>query len=254
MPAGELIGESARIDQSKLHRIRVLFEDDDLLAVAKPPGIAVHGGAGEERATVIDLVRAAYDKEVAVDLVHRLDRGTSGILVLAKSKEAARRLAAEWGRSSKKYLALALGRWAGPSEIATPIDDREGLRRTARTKVNKVRELASIEPASTLLVIELDTGRTHQIRKHLAELGHPILLDDQHGDFPANRAFLRALKTAGARAPRKALMLHAGRVRVLHPRTRKPLEFSAPPPTEWREIVRIAAGPGAEVDALLQVP
>jgi 23S rRNA pseudouridine955/2504/2580 synthase len=245
---------AARADASKLHRIAVLFEDDDLLVVSKPPGIAVHGGAGEARATVIELVRAAYDAPVEVDLVHRLDRGTSGALVLAKSKAAGRLLTMGWSEAKKTYLALALGRYAGPPRIETPIEDREGLSRMARTQVQVRAVLDRVEPRASLLAIELDTGRTHQIRKHLAELGHPVLLDDQHGDFAANRAYLKAMRDAGGHVPRKAMMLHSAKIRVLHPRTQEPIEVRAPVPDDWRELVRLSGPTGGEVDALLQVP
>lgn len=233
-----------------LRSIRVLHEDDHLLAVAKPAGMAVHGGAGEDGPTLIGLLRAAYHAPVALDLAHRLDRPTSGVVLLAKSKAVLRGLQAAWEGARKTYLAIALGTIPGDRVIDDPVADRDGGKRAASTALHVIAHLGAIRPDTTLVSLVLGTGRTHQIRLHLAGIGHPVLLDQQHGDFDANRAWLRALQGAGAARP-KYLMLHALRLNLQHPVLKTRVRLSAEAPPAWAEVLRAS---GAAVDALHEVP
>lgn len=240
-----------RIDAAKLHRIGVLHEDDELLAVAKPAGMAVHTGAGETGANVIDLVRAAYPAPLDVQLVHRLDRGTSGVLLLAKSKEALRKATQAWPQGRKRYLTIARGSYGGPERIDRALKDEDGVLRKAVTLVQVRQALPALDPPCTLLEVELLSGRTHQIRRHLADLGHPLMLDDKYGDFAANKALVRALKAAGVRAPRKGeLLLHASGLEL--PLGDRVLSLTAALPEVWREILAFGAPGERGVDGLAE--
>ncbi len=233
-----------RADQAKLKSIAILFEDEFLLAVAKPPGMAVHGGAGEGR-TVIDLLEEAYPKKRKLHLVHRIDRGTSGVLLVAKSPEVAKTVSVLWDRVSKSYLAIALGT-VRDQTIDRPLIDDEGKQEKARTRIRAIASLDAIEPKTTLLEAGIETGRTHQIRRHLAMVGHAVLMDDKHGDFSANKRWSKAVKDAGGPRP-KHLMLHAHRLTGSHPMTGDSMAIRAETPPFWREIL---ATLGGRVDAL----
>lgn len=233
-----------RADPRRLNRIAIVHEDDALLVVAKPAGFAVHGGAGEQGPTVLELLQSAYDEPVALHLAHRLDRGTSGVLLLAKSSDALRAIQAHWEQAQKTYLAIALGDYRGPTQIDRPLPDERGVRRPASTRVRQGSFLRSLEPKATLLELSIKSGRTHQIRLHLRDVGHPILFDDRHGDFAANKALAQHLRAHQVRPPRKGeLLLHAWRLELPAPLQDAPGTFTAPLPETWRAILAIA---GAE--------
>jgi 23S rRNA pseudouridine955/2504/2580 synthase len=226
-----------------LRRLEVLFEDDELLAVAKPQGMSVHGGAGEKGPTAIDLVREVHP---GAQLAHRLDRGTSGVLLVAKDKAALRAITDRWDQAEKRYLAIALGDYRGPELITRPIKDEDGVLRPASTRV-KNRARLSIDPPASLLEIAIESGRTHQIRRHLTDAGHPVLFDDRHGDFAANKAVLAKLRSMDLRPPKKGdLLLHAWKLEIVHPRTRERLEIVAPLPQVWRAILDATTTPRAD--------
>lgn len=208
--------------------------------------MSVHGGAGEEGPTLIDLLKAAYPEPNALHLANRLDRPTSGIVLLAKSSALAGEVAKGWERAAKTYLAVALGSIAEDQTIELPLEDKYGPAKAAATHVRVRGALKAISPETTLLSIELGTGRTHQIRLHLKAIGHPLLLDDKHGDFKANKAWSRAVRDAGGPKP-KSLMLHATKLALDHPQTGARVHLAAEPPESWGEIVRVA---GCPVDAL----
>lgn len=230
-----------RADPAKLRSIAIIDEDDDVLVVAKPAGIAVHGGAGETGRTVVELLEAAYTPPRPVFLVHRLDKQTSGVLLLAKSKEIARKLGDAWGAATKTYAVVVRGDYQGPARISQPIPDEDGVLRPATTRVEVRERLAALEPVTTLLSAIIETGRTHQIRRHLAKVGHPVMLDDKYGEFASNKAWVRAIKDAGVRAPHKSdLMLHAVELTCPHPRTSQPATWRAPLPAIWGEVLRAA--------------
>ena len=183
---------------------RVLYEDKRLLVINKPSGVAVHGGSGVSHG-VIELLRHARPDLRDLSLVHRIDRETSGCLVLAKRRSALRELHGMFrdGKVEKNYLALVLGDWQlGEQLIDLPllVQHRKGGERhvivsdggkEARTRVRLSRTYGKF----SLLQCSPETGRTHQIRVHLASVGFPILGDDRYGDETANRqAKKRGLK------------------------------------------------------------
>jgi 23S rRNA pseudouridine955/2504/2580 synthase len=239
-----------RIDPTKLRTIKVLYEDDDLLAVSKPPGMSVHGGAGESGPTLVDYVRMAYDTKIDLHLAHRLDRPTSGIVLLAKSPSILKALQATWDEAKKTYLAIVLGEIHEDLSIDLPLEDKEGRMRPAMTRLHPVAVLSAVQPATMLVSCTIETGRTHQIRLHLAGRDHPVMMDDQHGNFAANKAWSRAIHAAGAPKP-KHLMLHALRLSVRHPTKTDRVRLSAEPPATWAEVLRAA---GRAVDVLHEVP
>ncbi len=220
----------------------VLFEDDAVLAVDKPAGLAVHGGSGVAHGA-IERLRAARPQARFLELVHRLDRETSGVLLLAKRRPALVALhgAIREGGMDKRYLAAVAGRFrdekrrvrlalrkytAAEGERRVAVDEREG--QAAETVF---RRLARSEEFS-LLEAELVTGRTHQIRVHLAHLGHPILGDDKYGDFALNRA----LRPRGLRR----MFLHAASIVFVHPVTGQTVTVRSPLPPELESFRRQA--------------
>ena len=186
---------SDRIQQ--LLKESVIYEDKRLLILNKPPGLAVHGGSGLKFG-VIEAIRAQRSKEQQLELVHRLDRDTSGCLMIARRRSALRTLH-ELLRSNgvdKRYLALVAGRWMNDREtVDAPLSKNQlqgGERvvrvdpdgKVAKTKFRVLERFAD----ATLVEAELLTGRTHQLRVHLAHLGTPILGDEKYGDSSANKA------------------------------------------------------------------
>lgn len=240
---------SPRIQSDRLRQITVLFEDDDLLAICKPPGIAVHGGAAEKKKTVLDVLGEAYEGEKReLVLVHRLDRATSGVLLLTKDADMAQQMRSKWHHAEKVYWAVAQGLIEKPKRISQPLADKEGQIRDAATRFVPLALLTGVEPQATLVEAQLETGRTHQIRRHLKYFGHPVLMDDKHGDFPANKQWDRAIRDAGGPRP-KHMMLHARRLAIKHPVSGEPLEFIAPVPEPWAGILT-AAGSSVDLAAL----
>lgn len=214
----------------------VLYEDDAVLALDKPAGLAVHGGSGVSHG-LIERLRAARPTARFLELVHRLDRETSGVLLVAKKRTALVDLHAQLreGRTDKRYLALVRGRWrdavravdlpltkylTGDGERRVRVE-RDG--QTARTIFRRIRSWTT-NPPLALLEAELGTGRTHQIRVHLAHLGFPLAGDDKYGDFAWNRLLLRD--------GLKRMFLHAQRIRFQHPVTREPMTIAAPLPAD----------------------
>jgi len=219
--------------------LRAVFEDEALLVVNKPSGMAVHGGSGISFG-VIESMRAARTGLRFLELVHRLDRDTSGLLMLAKKRSALTRLhaALREGRVQKRYLALVKGTFgAAERNIELPLRkyltqagerrvsvDREG--REARTVFRREQAFR----AFTLLSAELHTGRTHQIRVHLTHLGFPIAGDEKYGDFELNREL--------AKRGLKRMFLHAAELRFLHPSTGVEMSLRAPLPPELDAFIR----------------
>jgi 23S rRNA pseudouridine955/2504/2580 synthase len=202
-------------------RVTVLFENDECLILNKPAGLAVQGGKGVE--VSLDSLLAA-ERSPRPLLVHRLDKDTSGLILTAKSKRAAARFSAlfagEGGRSVvKRYLAVCAGR---PDQAEGRIKTELEVRGKVRYSETGFRELSSGNGFS-LLCLELGTGRIHQIRRHLAAVGCPILGDDKYGDFALNRE-LR--KTRGLRR----LLLHASRLIIGEETLGYALDVTAPLP------------------------
>lgn len=230
-------GAAAGADYSWL-LARILHEDDHLLAVDKAAGFAVHGGSGVA-VGVIEALRQLRPELPYLELVHRLDRDTSGCLLLAKSRPALlalHRMLRE-GRVQKRYLALIKGRWRGGGHTVTAAlarDRRHGIERrvgvTAQGKEAQSRFTPKgIHGVATLVEIELHTGRTHQARVHAAHLGHPIAGDDKYGDY----AFNRSLRPLGLRR----LFLHAAALRFVHPALDSEVLLESPLPPELETVL-----------------
>jgi len=228
--------------------LSVLFEDEALLAVNKPAGLAAHPGTGITGATLVEEARAYL--EVPRDLppgefkpspAHRLDRETSGIVLVAKTRKAMVKLTeifTDGGEVRKSYLTLAKGKMprdAGTIDI--PLSEHE---QTAKSKekrgtnfqaaVTHYKVLSSMKEAS-LLGIRIETGRTHQIRRHLQAAGHPVAGDKRYGDFAFNR-------NARQRWGLSRMFLHAGKLSLPHPITGKALVLEAPLPAELAEVLK----------------
>jgi 23S rRNA pseudouridine955/2504/2580 synthase len=201
-----------------LNRIDVLFENDHCLVLNKPAGLAVQGGKGVG-ISLDSILAEAYSPRPL--LVHRLDKDTSGIILIAKNKEAARYYADLMAekKARKNYLALCGGRPGKDEGIITfDLIIRE-VRKKSQTRYRLVSQAAGF----SLLELEPDTGRMHQIRRHLAMLGNPILGDDKYGDFALNK---RLKKERGL----KKLLLHASRLRISGERGYADMDIQAPLP------------------------
>jgi 23S rRNA pseudouridine955/2504/2580 synthase len=227
----------------------VLFEDEQLLAVNKPAGVAVHGGSGVSFGVIEQLRRARPDARF-LELVHRLDKETSGVLLLAKKRSALNALQAQFREreTDKRYSALVFGAWPARLKL---IDshllrgtDAQGERHVrvveagsagAQRAITTIRIERSLgthaSVRATWLDVGLKTGRTHQIRVHLAAQGHAIVGDAKYGDFARNKALARALVSAGSqRAVRMAL--HARELHFAHPASGQALSLRADVPAE----------------------
>ena len=224
----------------------VLMEDEALIAIDKPAGVAVHGGSGVSFG-VIEQLRRARPASTNLELVHRLDRETSGVLLVAKKRSALKNLQDQFRdrETGKTYLALVLGLWpsnkkvidsplfkytvetgAGEGERRVKVvdkDDPNGMR-----SITLVRVARTVGPY-TLLEVTIKTGRTHQIRVHLASQGHPIAGDDKYGDFDHNKL----LHKMGL----KRMFLHAWQLKFQHPQSHRPVSLQAPLPPELKNFV-----------------
>jgi 23S rRNA pseudouridine955/2504/2580 synthase len=231
----------------------ILFEDDHLLALDKPAGVAVHGGSGVSFG-VIEQLRQARPEARFLELVHRLDKETSGVLMLAKKRSALTALQDQFRRHGsdaplrKTYLALVQGAWPTRLKVIDlPLVKHEvapGGERTvrvaaadapeARRAITLVR-VAEALPGFSLLEVTLKTGRTHQIRVHLAAHGQPIAGDDRYGEFTLNRALARGEAVPGQRFGR--MFLHAASLRFAHPAYVEVVEVRAPLPAECEALL-----------------
>ena len=236
----------------------VVHEDEHLLVIDKPAGVAVHGGSGVSFG-VIEQLRRARPQAKFLELVHRLDRETSGLLLLAKKRSALTRLQDQFRarETGKTYAALVPGAWparhkvidaplhkyldgAGERRVrVTDADDEDGQRSITLVQV------AAAYAGYTLLDVTIKTGRTHQIRVHLAHAGHAIVGDDKYGDFALNKAFARGEAVPGVKFDR--MFLHARRLRFEHPASGETIELEAALPAECRLLLtalpRVAAPP-----------
>lgn len=207
----------------------ILYEDDRLLIINKPSGLAVHGGSGISQG-LIEVLRVMRPEARFLELVHRLDRDTSGCIMVAKKRSMLRYLHEQLriGRVDKRYLALAAGRWPNRRKVVNAPLLKNNLRSGERV-VNvspegkkSVTEFAIIEryEQATLLEARPITGRTHQIRVHALHVGHPLLGDDKYGEQEACRTF----KNRGL----NRLFLHAASLRVQMPEDEQELVVEAP--------------------------
>ena len=216
---------------------RVIYRDDALLVIDKPTGQAVHGGSGISLGVIEQLrleLAQSHPPVKFLELAHRLDKETSGVLVLATKRSALvelhRMLRA--GEVHKRYLALATGPWRDAKRhVKLPLQrylNEEGERRVAvdddGQRAHTIFHLKQRYEGFSLLEAELKTGRTHQIRVHLAALGHAIACDDKYGDPIQNKSFRRL--------GLKRMFLHAARLEMLHPLTKEPLSLESPLPED----------------------
>jgi 23S rRNA pseudouridine955/2504/2580 synthase len=219
-----------------------VFEDDAMIVIDKPAGVAVHGGSGVSYG-VIEQVRQARPQARFLELAHRLDRETSGLLLIGKKRTALIHLHDQFreGKIDKRYWALVSGYWRDATrnvklpllKYLTPEGERrvrvspEG--KTAHSVMRLRGQWVTPLGALSLLEVELRTGRTHQIRVHLAHLGYPILGDEKYGDFDLNRS----LQKVGL----KRMFLHAASMRLLHPLTGEKMEWVAPLPADLAKFL-----------------
>jgi 23S rRNA pseudouridine1911/1915/1917 synthase len=224
-------------DQPENIALDIRFEDADILVVDKPAGLVVHPGSGNRAGTLLNALLHHAPAQAALPragIVHRLDKDTSGLMVVAKSAEAQTALVRRLARHEilREYLALALGDVARATIIDAPIG-RHPVHRTsmavvergkpARTHVGVVERFG----VATLLRCRLETGRTHQIRVHLAAIGHPLVGDPAYGARHARDG----VPAFGRQA------LHAARLELAHPRNGAALAFDAPPPPDFAELL-----------------
>jgi 23S rRNA pseudouridine955/2504/2580 synthase len=221
----------------------ILLEDNHVLVIDKPAGVAVHGGSGVSYG-VIEQLRAARPEAKFLELVHRLDRDTSGILMLAKKRSALTNLHEQIreGQLDKRYLTLVKGEWKNSRQhVKLPLykyNTADGERRVrvqadgmaSHTVFNLVRRFGDY----VLLEAELKTGRTHQIRVHLSATGFPIVGDDKYGDFGLNKALQ---KQEGTRIAFKRMFLHAYQLTFRHPEHGNPVTLKAPLPPECEDFL-----------------
>jgi 23S rRNA pseudouridine955/2504/2580 synthase len=230
----------------------ILFEDEHLIAIDKPSGTAVHGGSGVSFG-VIEQLRRSRPEQKYLELVHRLDRETSGILLLAKKRSALVALQEQFRarETGKTYAALVVGRWPAKLKVIDvalhKTEDGGGERRVravandhadGQRSISLVR-IAQEFAATTLLDVTIKTGRTHQIRVHLQHSGHVIVGDDKYGDFALNRRYARGEAVPGVRFER--MFLHARQLAFDHPATGARLELEAPLPPECAALVAALA-------------
>lgn len=230
------------IDEAAKQRtdLPIIYEDEAMLVINKPEGVAVHGGSGVSFG-VIEALRRQRPQAKFLELAHRLDRETSGVLLVGKKRTALTALHdmfREHGAGAdKRYLVLVKGRWMNTTQhVKLPLHKyltESGERRVSVNPEGKashtIFRLLARWPEMSLLEAQLKTGRTHQIRVHLAHLGFPILGDEKYGEFALNKD----LKRDGL----KRMALHAWRMAFLHPLTAAPLECIAPVPDGLRSYI-----------------
>jgi len=239
--------------------LEILYEDDDLAIVNKPAGMMVHAGAGatedaRNRGTLVNALLHHFASlsgvggEMRPGIVHRLDKETSGLIVVAKNDDAHRKLGGQFSRREvkKTYIAIVHGWLKKDSGTISASISRDKVRRIrmttresgGREAVSHYKALRRIDSPYgkfTLVEVKIDTGRTHQIRVHLSSLGHPVVGDTLYGAAGE----LRGRREAGRTPPAISLhrnFLHAAHLELVHPRTGKKIALSAPLPKELREF------------------
>jgi 23S rRNA pseudouridine1911/1915/1917 synthase len=226
----------------------VVFKDRALIVINKPPGMVVHPGAGNARHTLQNAL-LALDPKLAVvpraGLVHRLDKDTSGLLVVARTPEAHTALVAALAEREieRHYIALCTGVMTGGGTIDEPIGrhrsqrTRMAVRSDGRPSVTHYRVMKRFR-AHTLVHVELESGRTHQIRVHLAHIGYPVVGDPVYGGrrrFPAGSSPALVAELEGF----KRQALHAARLRLAHPSTGEEVDWEAPLPADMARLVKV---------------
>jgi 23S rRNA pseudouridine1911/1915/1917 synthase len=235
-------------------RLDILYEDNDLVAVNKPPGMVVHPGAGHADGTLVHAL-LAHCSQLAIQgsplrpgIVHRLDQDTSGVLVVAKSEVAYLSLIQQFKvrMVAKEYLALVYGSVIGPGgEITTLMDRHPKDRKKMAVVTTKGRQAISRWQVEkrwdelTLLRVRIETGRTHQIRVHLSHLHHPVVGDSVYGGGKRRAKALRTAALQHLLASVERQMLHAWRLEINHPVTHRRLHFEAPLAKDFADLLTV---------------
>ncbi len=235
--------------------LSVIYEDAHLIVLNKPPGLVVHPAPGNYTGTLVNALLYHYGSlpssgpvpggtaRERAGIVHRLDKDTSGIMVVARSQEALSALSAQFKARvvQKKYLALVAGVIKkGSGTIDAGLGRHVKERKKISVQTLHAREAVTLFrvkerfPNATLVEVEIKTGRTHQIRVHMAHLGHPVLGDSTYGGGSARQGAVNA--------PRQ--MLHAESLSLLHPATGHPMTFSAPPPPDMAGVIETLRAKG----------
>lgn len=228
------------IAPNQFFAFKILYEDDALLVIDKPGGMAVHGGSGVSFG-VIEQLRAQNSSWKFLELVHRLDRETSGVLLLAKKRSALVELHRQIreGLIEKHYLAMVKGTWRNARQHVKLALDKfltaTGERRVAVAEnrgdsdkskyAHTIFTLQKVWKNYSLLDAEIKTGRTHQIRVHLAHLGYPIIGDDKYGDFELNKQLAKAGMSGSKKLSR--MFLHARSLQFIHPLSGESMELQS---------------------------
>jgi 23S rRNA pseudouridine955/2504/2580 synthase len=246
------VADRSEVPAAPAREFPVVYEDDFLLAIDKPAGVAVHGGSGVSSG-VIEQLRQARPSAKFLELVHRLDKETSGLLLIAKKRSALVALQDQLRQreTGKTYAALVIGAWparrkvidvalhktltaGGERRVHAVEEDHEDGRRSIT--LVKIAQQFSV---FTLLDVTIKTGRTHQIRVHLTHEGHAIVGDEKYGDFTLNKAVARGAAVPGCRFDR--MFLHAKTLRFTHPGSNEVIELAAPLPAECEALIHALA-------------
>jgi 23S rRNA pseudouridine1911/1915/1917 synthase len=225
--------------------LTVIYEDPHIIVLNKPPGLVVHPAPGNYTGTLVNALLYHYGSlpssggggRERAGIVHRLDKDTSGVMVVARTQEALRSLSTQFRNRivKKQYLALVAGvikKGSGSIEVGLGRHVKE--RKKISVHTHKAREaitgytVKERYPGATLVAVEIKTGRTHQIRVHMAHIGHPVLGDRVYGGTKASKSGERLFARQ---------MLHAESLALLHPETGHPMTFIAPPPADMVEII-----------------
>ena len=246
LPPVRVATEDASAPVAPGREFPVLMEDEQMMAIDKPAGVAVHGGSGVSFG-VIEQLRQARPGARMLELVHRLDRDTSGVLLVAKKRSALTRLQDQFRdrETGKTYMALVKGQWPSNKKVIDlplqryliPNGAGEGERRVRiahKDDANAQRAITLVRVSRlvgdySLLEVTIKTGRTHQIRVHLSSQGYPIVGDDKYGDFELNKR-LAALGM-------KRMFLHAWRLQFIHPQTGRSETVEAELPDELQSFI-----------------
>jgi 23S rRNA pseudouridine1911/1915/1917 synthase len=252
------LGETLTLDLPEKNEFEVLpepiplciiYEDPHIIVLNKPPGLVVHPAPGNYTGTLVNALLYHYgslpssgpgtygSERERAGIIHRLDKDTSGVMVVARTQEALRSLSAQFRNRTvkKRYLALVVGVIKkGSGTIETGLGRHIRDRKKISVYTRKAREAVTLYTVkerfrrSTLVAVEIKTGRTHQIRVHMAHIGHPILGDSVYGGAEAS-------KINDSQVARQ--MLHAESLSILHPETGHPMTFTTPPPSDMTNII-----------------
>ena len=251
-PPSEIVPEEGEVD--------IIYEDEDIIVINKPPGAVVHPAKGHFTGTIVNilynkLLNAPGSERKRPGIVHRLDKDTSGVMVIGKSELAVRDLARQMATKEARrvYLAVVWGRVESPGTVEAPIGRHPIYReRMAITVINAKSAITDYRPLevfpyATLLEVSLRTGRTHQIRVHMEYMGHPIVGDPVYSGRDIGK-ITRVLR--GVEAPVEEILsridrqaLHAYRLTIRHPRTGRIMEFKAPIPADMEGLLSFLRDP-----------